>query len=255
MKITDDRYFDKYQAETGSQIREWFDGFDFQEKRIDVGYNTKASAVYSSNIEGNPIDVNSFMNSMLAEKNIKPQKDIQEIQDLILAYEFAQSNSLNQHNFLLAHKTMSQTLLIKDKRGKYRTDKMGVFDGYGLIYLAVEPEFVKEKMSEFFEDIQLLVKEDLSLEQAFYHASLIHLIFVHIHPFWDGNGRSARLLEKWFLSEKINSRAWKLQSEKYYKENLADYYDNINLGVNYYELNYDRCMPFLKMLPASLQQS
>lgn len=255
MKITDDRYFDKYQAETGSQIREWFDGFDFQEKRIDVGYNTKASAVYSSNIEGNPIDVNSFMNSMLAEKNIKPQKDIQEIQDLILAYEFAQSNSLNQHNFLLAHKTMSQTLLIKDKRGKYRTDKMGVFDDYGLIYLAVEPEFVKEKMSEFFEDIQLLVKEDLSLEQAFYHASLIHLIFVHIHPFWDGNGRSARLLEKWFLSEKINSRAWKLQSEKYYKENLADYYDNINLGVNYYELNYDRCMPFLKMLPASLQQS
>lgn len=81
-----------------------------------------------------------------------------------------------------------------------------------------------------------------------------NLKFVHIHPFWDGNGRSARLLEKWFLSKQINGRAWKIQSEKYYKEHLANYYDTINLGVNYYELNYDNCIPFLMLLPLSLQQ-
>lgn len=254
MRITDDHYFEKYQAEIQGQIREWFDNLDYSEKKIDLGYNTKASAVYSSNIEGNPIDVNSFMNSMLAEKNIKPRKDIQEIQDLISAYEFAQSNALNQDNLLKAHKMLSQTLLIKAKQGKYRMDKMGVFDSYGLIYLAIEPEFVKEKMNEFFKDIQSLIKIDLTVEQIFYHASLIHLVFAHIHPFWDGNGRSARLLEKWFLSQKINSRAWKLQSERYYKENQGNYYDNINLGVNYYELNYDKCLPFLKMLPESLLQ-
>lgn len=92
----------------------------------------------------------------------------------------------------------------------------------------------------------------MPLEEVFYHASFIHLIFVHIHPFSDGNGRAARLLEKWFLAQKIGEIAWGIQSEKYYKEHQSEYYDNINLGVNYYELDYDRCIPFLLMLVSSV---
>ena len=87
----------------------------------------------------------------------------------------------------------------------------------------------------------------------FYFASLIHLIFVHIHPFRDGNGRAARLIEKWFIAEKLGSKFWIMQSEKYYKEHQQEYYEKINLGVNYYELNYDNCLPFLIMLPECLR--
>jgi len=94
---------------------------------------------------------------------------------------------------------------------------------------------------------------ELSNSEIFYFASLIHLKFVHIHPFMDGNGRAARILEKWFLSEKLNPEMWKLTSEKYYKDNQIEYYRNINLGVNYYELNYDKCLPFLLMLINSLK--
>lgn len=92
------------------------------------------------------------------------------------------------------------------------------------------------------------------IAERFYHAALIHLKFVHIHPLWDGNGRSARLLEKWLLSHSLNSRAWKIQSEKYYKEHLEEYYQTINLGVNYYELDYDKCLPFLLLLAKSLEE-
>ncbi|WP_220392957.1 Fic family protein [Chitinophaga lutea] len=35
---------------------------------------------------------------------------------------------------------------------------------------------------------------------------MIHLVFVKIHPRADGNGRSARLLEKWFLAVKLGKR-------------------------------------------------
>jgi Fic family protein len=253
MRITDETYLEAYREEIGKELLTWLAAYDFSDAGIDLGYNTKASAVYSSNIEGNTVDLNSFMNSMLAAKGFKPKKEIQEIEDLIAAYEFAQSHPLTQENLLAAHRQLSKTLLIRDKRGKYRNDRMGVFDSYGLVYLAIEPEYVAREMDQLFENIRELIGRDLDVEQAFYHAALIHLVFVHIHPFWDGNGRSARLLEKWFLSEKLNSRAWKLQSERYYKEHLEDYYRNINLGINYYELDYRRCIPFLKMLPTSLK--
>jgi Fic family protein len=194
------------------------------------------------------------MNSLLSKQNFKPQKQLNEINYLISAYSFAKDNPLNESNLLHSHKILSKELLINSKRGKYRDDRMGVFHSNGLVYLAVEPEFVAEKMSELFVDIKELLNSELSIEELFYHASLLHLVFVHIHPFWDGNGRVARLLEKWFLSSKINSRAWKIQSEKYYKEHLTEYYNSINLGVNYYELNYDNCVPFLKLLANALNE-
>jgi len=255
MRITDQRYLSNYTLETGPQLEQWFEKYNFSDARFDLEYTTKVAAVYSSNIEGNTIDVNAFMNSMLAEKAFKPQEELQEIEDLIVTYEFAQQHPLTEEHFLKAHEILSSTLLIRDKRGKYRTDRMGVFDNYGLVYLAIEPTYVPEKMTEFFEDLDLLLAQDLQLTELFYHAALIHLGFVHLHPFSDGNGRAVRLLEKWFLSKKINSRAWKLQSERYYKDHLQDYYQNINLGVNYYELNYDKSLPFLKMLPHCLAYS
>ena len=59
----------------------------------------------------------------------------------------------------------------------------------------------------------------LTIEETFYFASMIHLMFVKIHPWNDGNGRSARLIEKWFLAQKLGEKAWYIQSEKNYYQN------------------------------------
>ncbi|MEI6090680.1 MAG: Fic family protein [bacterium] len=255
MKINDDKYYKQYQDLIGVNIDNLIKSFDFNEAETDLGYKTQASAVFSSNIEGNTIDLNSFMNYKLSQEKFKSHKEIREIEDLVSAYEFAQSNQLNEKTFLHCHKIFSKNLVIESKQGKYRTEKVGVFGQSGLVYLAVEPEFVQEEMKEFFKGIADLLKMNLSNSEVFYYASLIHLKFVHIHPFMDGNGRAARLIEKWFISEKLGERFWKLLSEKYYKEHQAKYYNNINLGVNYYELNYDRCLPFLMMLPQAMDNS
>jgi len=127
-----------------------------------------------------------------------------------------------------------------------------VFGQSGLVYLAVEAEHVAAVMKSFFDEISTLLAASLSLEEVFYFAALIHLRFVHIHPFADGNGRAARLLEKWFLAQKLGKLFWNLPSEKYYKDHQADYYNNINLGVNFYELDYNKCLPFLVMLVGCL---
>jgi Fic family protein len=213
----------------------------------------EASAVYSSNIEGNTIDLDSFMNSRLNRNGRAfKAKERREIETLIDAYRFARTHVINEKNLLKAHAILSQHLLPKSQRGNYRDQRMFVYSQQGIEYAAVEPEFERQKMKELFDDVKSLKRQSQDVASIFYYASLLHLVFVHIHPFQDGNGRAARLLEKWFLASYLGKRAWQIPSEQYYKEHRAEYYKNIKFGLNYYELNYDLCVPFLTMLVKAL---
>ena len=253
MRITERKYLDLYIQSIGHEIPSLIQEYDFSENIGKFDYLTKSSAVYSSNIEGNSIDLNSYMNYELNKDKFKIGKEIEEIEDLIKAYEFAQNNKLTDKNLLNCHKMLSKTLLIKRKRGKYRIEQVGIFGKSGLAYMAIEAEFVEKEMKIFFQDIEELISSNLNEKEVFYFASLIHLRFVHIHPFRDGNGRVARLLEKWFITEKLGRDFWKISSEEYYKVNQTKYYKTLNLGVNFYELNYDNCIGFLEILPNCLK--
>src|SRR5262249_32263554 len=147
-------------------------------------------------IEGNSIDLDAFMNSKLGEtglRAIKP-KELAEIESLIEAYRFAQSQTLDERNFLAAHDKLAEPILPAATRGRYRTQLMFVYSRDGIEYAAVEPEFVQERMKELFSEVDNLKRAGVGVVEAFYHAALTHLVFAHIHPFADGNGRSARLL-------------------------------------------------------------
>jgi len=253
MRITDKKYLSNFRDVLEMDIEEMLENNTSRQRDINLDFRIKTSAVYSANIEGNSVDINSYMNSEISKESFKPRKEIEEISDLIKAYQFAIEHKLNEVNLLEAHRLLSETILIRDKRGRYRTDRMGVYDNSGLVYLAVEPEKVNSETKIFFSDIETLLKENMDAIEIFYHASLIHLKFAQIHPFWDGNGRASRLLEKWFLAEKLGAKAWKIESEHFYKENIQHYYKNINLGMDYYSLNDEKCIPFLKMLADSLK--
>lgn len=249
MHILTSKYLPKYQENLKS-FSDSIWAFLESSRELDFCYLIASSSVYSSNIEGNTLDLNSFQNARLTWNKTK---DVEEIEHLIRAYEYAQEKKLDEKNFLSTHSLASKTLLIDSLRWRYRQDKVWVFGKNGLIYLAIEAEYVEKKMHDLFQDIATLSKQSMGEEEIFYYASLIHLVFVHIHPFADGNGRSARLLEKWFLTSKLGKEYWKLPSEQYYKENRDIYYNNINLWVNYYELDYEKSLPFLFMLPESLK--
>ncbi len=252
MNILEKKYFNQYQEKLNIDLADCFSKLKKDSLKTDLEYLIESSAVYSSNIEGNPMDLNSFMNANAFKQKAKP-KEYSEIVELVGAYDFARENKLTENNLLKAHEKLSKSFLIKSRRGKYRDDKVGVFDQYGLVYLAVEPENVEKEMKNFFVAVDELLKQNMDIKEAFYFASILHLVFAHIHPFHDGNGRAARILEKWFLAEKLEDKAWIIQSERYYKKNIKAYYKNINLGVNFYELNYDNCLPFLLMLPKALE--
>lgn len=241
--------FEEY-LENILNLEDKIEKFEKNSKTLSFDFLKINSSVFSSNIEGNSLDLNSFMNLDL---NKKINKDKKEIDDLILAYNFASKNNLDENNFLNVHKIASKNLVSFWNRWKYRWDKVWVFWKEWLIYLAVEPELVEDNMKELFFEISTLLKEKLNVQEIFFYSSLIHLRFVHIHPFSDWNWRVARILEKWFLSEKLWENFWKLQSEEYYFKNRENYYNNINLWVNFYEVNYSNSFKFLKMLVDSLE--
>ncbi len=84
---------------------------------------------------------------------------------------------------------------------------------------------------------------------------MVHLFFVKIHPLQDGNGRTARLLEKWFLKEKLGNTSTSIELEKNYYLNRTDYYNNIRLlGLEYNELKYKNSLEFLLMTINSIRK-
>jgi len=124
MNLTDRPCFGAYEKEIAGELAGLIAGFQSQE--LDLGYNLKASSVYSSNIEGNSLNLNSYMNLKMLN-DVSKNKEVKEIDDLVKAYEYAITESLTEKAFLEAHRLLSRTILIKSKQGKYRQEPIGVF--------------------------------------------------------------------------------------------------------------------------------
>jgi Fic family protein len=221
--------------------------------KIDFSFYNIVSAVRSSQIEGSLVDLNSYFNAK-PFLSASRKKDVNDIEALISAYEFAQKKPLTEKNLMEAHALLSTHLLSKPYQGVYRVAEMVIRDSNtGTIeYEAARAYDLKRQMRKLFEIVETFKpsSEKVRYREAFYYAALTHLFLVDIHPFADGNGRLSRLCEKWFLSSWIGENAWTITSEAYYHEHLQDYYLNLKrVGFQYDELDYRKSIPFLLMLP------
>ena len=206
------------------------------------------SSVYSSKIEGEDIDFDSYFKHKFLNVKFKPDYT-RKADDLYAAYDFIDNQKLSLGNVKKAHSILSSKLLPKSQQGLIRTNPMFVINSDdGIEYVASSPYIVEQELNKLFHDVDLLIEKKLNPYEIFYYASLLHLVFVKIHPFQDGNGRTARLIEKWFLIEKIGIKATSVQLEKNYYKNLTSYYVNIKkLGLEYDYLDFNKSLDFLLM--------
>ena len=216
-------------------------------------YNS-VSSVYSSKIEGENIDYDSYFKHKFLSVKYQPDYT-KKADDLFNAYEFIQKNRLSEENVIKAHGILCKHLLPKSQRGRIRNNPMFVINEEDRIeYVAAQPSIVKREWEKLFNDISILSGAELTPKETFYYAAMIHLVFVKIHPMQDGNGRTARLMEKWFLQEKLGEKATSIELEKNYYISRKDYYKNIRkIGLDYESLDYAKSLDFCLMTINSLK--
>ncbi|MEI9908323.1 MAG: Fic family protein [Bacteroidota bacterium] len=167
---------------------------------------TAVSVMSSSKIEGETLEIDSYLKHKI--QNIEYLPNLTEKpNDLYEAYEFARDNKLTLQNFFKTHSITTKHLLPESQRGVVRTGNMIIMEHQTqrIQYEAASAAIVKNEFEELWDELDDLLQTKLKTEEVFYFASLLHLVFVKIHPFNDGNGRTGRLLEKWFF--KFN--AWR----------------------------------------------
>ena len=248
-KILTDKLIDDYTDAVTESPLDKIDKIKKFEMPVDYfQFYKSVSSVYSSKIEGEDIDFDSYFKHKFLKIKFNPDYT-RRADDLYSAYDFIDNNKLTLENVQKTHSILSKNLLPKSQQGLIRNNPMFVINSDDKIeYVAASPQIVKSELDKLFHDIELLQRTELNPFEIFYYASLMHLVFVKIHPFQDGNGRTARLIEKWFLTEKIGEKAASVQLEKNYYKRLKDYYSNIRkIGLEYEDLDYSKCLDFLLM--------
>ncbi len=163
-------------------------------------------AIASSQIEG-AVTTRKKAKDML-RKNIKPtNKSEQMIVNNYLTIRRIleiKSEPLNRQSLLALHKLVTtDTMSNPAEEGAFRTDnEIDVIDSATGEVVHHPPDV--ENLDAILEDLYHFFNED---DQAvFIHplikASIIHFMLGFIHPFADGNGRTARALFYWYLLRK-----------------------------------------------------
>lgn len=185
--------------------------------------NNKIKSIHSSlQIEANSLALNQVMDVIEGKTVIGPLKEIQEVKNAYRAYSMIKEfDGYCEKDLLKAHGIM--TYLIDEESGKYRTHSEGVSDGKRVIFIAPPQNMVPQLMRDLFDwlkkdnDTPLLIK-----------SCVFHYEFVFIHPFGDGNGRTARLWQNVLLS-KWNPVFEYIPIESLIQKYQLDYYDTIEM--------------------------
>ncbi len=104
----------------------------------------------------------------------------------------------------------------------------------GIVYLPPEAKDVSRLMKDLLAWVNVPVPRELPCP---IHAGIAHCQFATIHPYYDGNGRTARLLTTLILHLGGYDLKGLYSLEEYYARNLGAYYEALTIGRshNYYE--------------------
>ena len=194
---------------------------------------------YSTMIEGNQLDANEVKEVIQLDGHFPGRtRDEHEVKGYYAA--LAQLEQYAAQNHPITEKTIQSlhALVMSDGRARikptpYRDGQNVIKDGKtgSIVYMPPEAKDVAGLMRNLI----AWIKENDELPCPII-AAIAHYQFATIHPYYDGNGRTSRLLTTLILHLGDYDLKGLYSLEEYYAKNLLGYYRAISIGPshNYY---------------------
>ena len=191
--------------------------------------------IKSSEIEGQILDKHIVRSSIARRLGIDlggetpVSRDIEGVVEMMLDATQNYTQNMTKERIIGWHAALFPTGfsgMYKINVGNYRTDEQGpmqVVSGYAgkekVHYEAPPAEFLEFEMQDLIDYINSETEEDCLIK-----AGIVHLWFVILHPFDDGNGRIARALTDMMLarSDDSNFRFYSMSAQ--IQKNRKSYY-------------------------------
>jgi Fic family protein len=199
------------------------------------------STHFSTRIEGNRLTLKEAQDVIEKRKSNfhGRQRDVSEVRnywDALLKVEdwAAKKSEFGEDLIRRIH-----AVVIKGKRAKptpYRDGQNVIRDSAsgGIVYMPPEAKDVPTLMAGMVRWVTKAQKEHLPVPII---AAMVHYQFVTIHPYYDGNGRTARLLATFILQRDGYGLGGFFSMEEHHAGDLNRYYNSLAVHThhNYYE--------------------
>lgn len=204
------------------------------------------SAHHSTAIEGNQLHEYDVEALVEKKKIDAPERDIFEVQNYLRALKYIEEvvrkkQSITEKTLLKIHKLVTHKTLPGEQSGQYRQGPVYVVRrrlGMPLevMYTGPEAKRVPTLCSDLINWIGKSEKEEINPVIV---AGIAHQEIAAIHPFADGNGRTARAMATLILYKRGYDFRKLFALEDYYNKDRQDYYKAINMGKTYSERKVD----------------
>ncbi|WP_299272925.1 Fic family protein [uncultured Psychroserpens sp.] len=198
------------------------------------------STHYSTQIEGNALTKEEVRKVAEGKKGGFPgrERDEREVRNYFRALEYVEQElkSGSKLTEKLIKTTHSFVLLGSKKATPYREGQNVIKDAQsgGIVYMPPEAHDVAPLMKGLADWINESIQQQELPAPII--AGLAHYQFATIHPYYDGNGRTARLLTTFILHKTGYGMKGIYSLEEYYAKNKNEYYKALTIGKshNYY---------------------
>ncbi|MCL5011208.1 MAG: Fic family protein [Patescibacteria group bacterium] len=205
----------------------------------------------STAIEGNQLNVNQVEALLLGKKVDAPQRDIYEVKNYLKTLKYIEkivneNLQLTGKVILRMHRLVTDKTLPKEQSGYYRKGKVFVvkrsmFSPDEVIYTAPEAKLVPELMEDLVEWLFAANKENI---HPIIQAGISHRQLASIHPFSDGNGRTARALATLILYKNGYDFRRFFALEDYYNIDRQKYYKAVHIGPKYRPADFTKWLEY-----------
>lgn len=209
------------------------------EAEASIRLRASVESIHSStSIEGNPLDANEVRAVITSDKILSKEEYAEiEVQNYKNALDYIDkrrhgSSEITLEDILELHRIITDRLLDRTRNGRIRRNPVYIENqDHEILYTAIDAGKVEGTLNEF---LNWISASQFSIHPAII-AAIIHFRIAAIHPFSDGNGRTARALTSLFLALNQYDCNGALVLDSYYASDRKTYYAILQLlcGKNY----------------------